>query len=284
MSLRTWKGISVASIMIAGLVAASATAAITVDGNLSDWGISISDNNVHDYSVFSPTIGLVNSFEEDQDDTAGHSFLLGPNYGGQDYDAELLAVAYQNNTLYIGLSTGQRPDNGFAYFGPGDIRIETSGGTYWLEVGGGPGGGSGSLITAGAVGSTYTLNSNGETQSYSDAALLQVAGSVWKDVTTILDPIVPQGPTQFAINGGSTLAGTASYAYSRNSLTTQHAFIEAGLDVSMFNGEMIQSVHWRPACGNDEVDVTVNIVPEPITMLLLAGGLVFFPNRRKRVV
>ena len=35
---------------------------------------------------------------------------------------ELLAAAFSGSTLYIAMSTGQRPDNGFAYFGPGDIR------------------------------------------------------------------------------------------------------------------------------------------------------------------
>jgi hypothetical protein len=272
-------------IVVSSLVAVltgAASAAIVVDGNLSDWGVSIADNNVHNYSLFGPSIGLLSSFEEDQNDAAGLSATLGPNLGGQDYDAELMAVAYDNYTLYIAISTGQRPDNGFTYFGPGDIRIETSGGTYWLEVGGGQGGGVGTLITAGAVGSTYTLKSNGETQSYANAAALQTAGSVWTGVTSILDPIAPQGPTQFAINGGSTSVGTASYAYTRNSQTTQHAFIEAGLNIAMFNGETIESIHWRPGCGNDEVDVCVNLVPEPATMSLLVGGLALLRNRRKR--
>lgn len=280
MSLRAH--LLVVSSLVAGLTG-FASAAIVVDGNLSDWGITIGDNNTSNYStLFGPSIGLLSSFEEDQNDTAGHSFTLGPNLGGQDYDAEFLAAAYNNNTLFIAISTGQRPDNGFAYFGPGDIRIETSGGTYWLEVGGGAGGGIGTLITAGAVGSTYTLKSNGETQSYADAAALQKAGSVWTGVTTILDPIVPQGATQFAINPGSTAVGTASYAYSRNSQTNQHAFIETGLPISMFNGETIQSIHWRPACGNDEVDLSVNLVPEPATMSLLVGGLALLRNRRRR--
>ena len=266
--------------VVAGLAVGSAAAAITVDGSLNDWGIAVADNNgsnQNNTNLVGPSIGLINKMIEDQDDLAGHGGYLGPQYGGQDYDAELMAVAYKSGLFYVAIETGQRPDNGFNFFGPGDIRIETSGGIYGLEVGGGPGGVlPGSAITEGALGSTYSLYGDGETQFYSDADPLQTAGSIWKNVQWLNSPISPNLPAQFQIQPSSTLVGVADYAYTRNSQTTQHAVIELGFNASLFNGELIKSVIWLPSCANDEVIVPVDTVPEPATMaFLVAGALVF---------
>jgi hypothetical protein len=272
--------------VVAGLALGSAQAAITVDGNLSDWGVAVADNNgsnQNNMNLQGPSIGLVNKMIEDQNDLAGHRAFLGPRYGGQDYDAELMAVAYRAGLLYIAIETGQRPDNGFNFFGPGDIRIKTSGGIYGLEVGGGQGGAMpGSAITEGALGSTYSLFSNGETLSYANAAAAQTAGSIWKNVQWLNSPFFPNLPTQVQIHSGSTLVGAADYVYTRNSQTTQHAVIELGLNVPLFNGELIKSVTWRPACGNDELNVPVDIVPEPATLAFLAAGALAFRPRRRR--
>ncbi|HSW44452.1 MAG TPA: hypothetical protein VLM89_02665 [Phycisphaerae bacterium] len=266
------------------MFATPAMASIVVDGSLTDWGITVGDSNNTVYTLLGPSIGLISSMIEDQDDFSGHGFFLGPNYGGQDYDAEFLGVAYKSGKLYVAILTGQRPDNGLTYFGPGDIRIETSGGVYGVEVGGGPGGGPGTAITEGAPGSTYQLKSNGETQSHSVANASQTAGSMWKNVNWIMDPIAPPMPTQFSILPTSTLIGAADYVYTRNSQTLRHAAIELGLDVSLFNGELIKGVTWRPGCGNDELSVPVNIVPEPVTASFLAAGWLLFGFRRRRVV
>jgi hypothetical protein len=117
MSLRS----SLAVVFVAGLAVGSAPGAITVDGNLNDWGIAVADNNGSNHnnmSLLGPSIGLVNKMTEDQNDLAGHSGWLGPQYGGQDYDAELMGVAYMSGRLYIAIEIGQRPDNGFNFSGP----------------------------------------------------------------------------------------------------------------------------------------------------------------------
>jgi hypothetical protein len=285
MSLRTFGVTVFLASIVAGLAVGSASA-ITVDGNLSDWGIAVADNNgsnQNNMNTVGPSIGLIDKMIEDQNDLAGHSAFLGPQYGGQDYDAELMAVAYKSGRLYIAIETGQRPDNGFNFYGPGDIRLETSAGIYGIEVGGGQGGIFGPAITAGALGSTYQLYSNGETQSYANAASAQTAGSIWKNVQWLTSPISPYLPTQFQTQTGSALVGLADYVYTRDSQTTQHAVIELGINVSLFNGELIKTVTWRPACANDEVYVPVNIVPEPATVAFLATGTLAFLTRRRRV-
>jgi len=265
------------------LVPVAARAGLIVDGHLADWGVVVADHNGSTYGFLSG-LDLLGSHIEDQNDTAGHSFVLGPNQGGQDYDAEMMAVALEGGRIFIAIVTGQRPDNGLASFGPGDIRIETESGTLGIEVGGGVGGGSGSLITAGAPGSTYTLDGNGVTKSHAVAAPAQVAGSIWSGATWLLDPIAPKGPVQLQINAGSTLVGMADYVYTRDSLTTQHAVIELSFDLALLGGwGRPFSVHWRPACGNDELDVHAVIpIPEPGVLAMTAVGAAMATIRRRR--
>lgn len=253
---------------------------IVVDGDLSDWGYGVSDGNTSAYAPL-PAIGLVGNYTEDQDDFAGDGGYLGPNSGGQNYDAESLSAAVQGNTLYIALTTGQRPDNGLIRYAPGDLRIETSSGTYGLEIGGGVGGGDGSVVTEGDTGSTYVLQNNGYTDTYTDAAPAQVAGSLWTGVDWVLDPIAPHEPTQFEINPTSMLRGMSDYVFTRDTVTAEHAVVELALDLNLFAGETIEHLYWRPSCGNDEVNLDVNIVPEPSSLALLALVGLALPRRRR---
>ncbi len=85
-------------------VGGAAVQALVVDGSLSDWGVTVADN---DGSLFygginsdpghTPStsvsgffaaipgdIGYAGHSTEDQSDTAGHSAYVGPDYGGQD--------------------------------------------------------------------------------------------------------------------------------------------------------------------------------------------------------
>lgn len=256
------------------MIAVSAQGApIVIDGSLADWGVGVGDDNTTVFSI-ATDIGLLGSLTEDQDDQAGDGGFLGPNQGGQNYDVEMLAVAYQNSHLYIAILTGQRPDNGFQRYAPGDIRIETSGGTYGLEVGGGEGAGAGSPLVAGEAGSTYVVNNHGYTKQYGSTDPLQTAGSIWADGNWLLDPIDPYGPTQLEIDEFSTLAGVADYIYTRDRDTAQHSVIELSFDVGILGGEVIDYVYWSPACGNDELQVPVDAVPEPATLgLMVLSGL-----------
>jgi hypothetical protein len=99
------------------------------------------------------------------------SGMVDPNNGGQDYDAEWMGTALKDNTLYIGILSGVRQDNGFSKYGPGDVRLvahyaDGSTAEFGLEVGGGAGNTSNTnvSINKGDVGSTYRLNSDGSTE------------------------------------------------------------------------------------------------------------------------
>ncbi len=255
--------------VFAVLLSAPAMGAIVADGNSADWGINPADNNLSDWT---PSIPLSASFLEDQDDLAGDGGFVGPNSGGQNYDSEYLAVTTESSNLYLLIVSGQRPDNGFQRYGPGDVRIVTSGGEYGIEIGGGAGGGPGGIVQTGDPGTTYQLQSNGYTSALMATDAAQTAGSVWSNPTWLLDPIPPQQQTQLQIVGG-TFAGTATYVYTRDTSTTQHAVMELCVPLTIFGGETILGISWFPACGNDELNVSTEIVPEPSAFVLVVAGI-----------
>lgn len=298
-------------------------AALTVDGNLSDWNVTVNDwtascgtnsaSSCHS-SVFSTVAapGLGGTFVEDTNDKS-NSYNVGPNAGGQNYDVEFMAVALQGSQLYVAISSGQRPDNGKSYYSPGDIHIVVNGTTkYGIEVGGGVGGSSGSssAIAEGAAGTTYNILSTGYTNSTTpllSTNSAQKAGTIWKNVTWITDPIYntsnpndpnnPKTEVQMQVNGGSQQVGTADYVFTRNSSTTQHSFIELSFDLSALLGgdpstwaNNFLELGWAPSCGNDvalvfEVPPQGDIPnPEPgtLSVLLLGLGAVARMHRRRR--
>jgi PEP-CTERM motif len=263
-------------------------ATLVVDGSESDWGFSVADNNASTF-VAAGGLNILGTHIEDSDDFAGDSGYVGPNLGGQNYDGEALAVALQGNDLFILIASGQRPDNGLQRFGPGDLRITTNLGTYGIEMGGGAGGGSGTMQVGGDAGSTYTLDSNGFTVSHATADAAQTAGSIWLNPSWILDPIPPSEQTQMQLGGGGTLAGNADFRSTRDSYTTQHSIFEMSIPMSLFDGRIITAITWYPSCGNDELSVSLSLpsptVPEPGTIVLAAMafvGLVPLVRRRRR--
>lgn len=278
-----------------GISFSGAASAITIDGNLSDWGVTVADGNNSNFSSPSPTIGLVSTFTEDQNDFAGNSGYVGPNYGGQNYDAEFMGIALQGNTMYLAIVSGQRPDNGLSKYSPGDIYMTTPVGIVGIEVGGGAGGGAGGLVTEGDAGSTYNVRSNGYTQSYGTTDAAQTAGSVWADADWIQDPIAPGSPVQMEINGASTKVADADYAYTRNTQTSQHSVIELALDLTNLldeDGNGSIGIHWSPSCGNDIVTaffqvsmpITSTEIPEPGSALvwLIGVGMIGAMRARRR--
>lgn len=267
--------------------APAGASSITIDGDLSDWGIHVGDNNTSNFSNLSNSIGLLASFTEDQDDNAGDGGYVGPHYGGQNYDAEFLGVALQGSTLYIAIVSGQRPDNGATRFGPGDIHMTINGVNYGIEVGGGNGG----VVTAGDAGATYNLNGNGFTTSIASTDPAQTAGSIWTDVNWILDPIDSAQQVQMQVHGGSTQVGTAEYVYTGNTVTGQHSIIELALDISNLlgeDGEGLIGIYWSPSCGNDIVQALVlaavpqNDIPEPGSALVWMLGVAALVGARYR--
>ncbi len=277
-----WPALWAALCAMVCMASVSFASTLVVDGDVSDWGFSVADNNA---STFVPSLTLAGLYVEDSNDNAGDGGYVGPAYGGQNYDGEVLAAAVQGSSLFVLIVSGQRPDNGFSDYAPGDVQIVTSSGVYGVEVGGGAGGGAGGTLLGGDPGTTYVLNSNGYTVSANAADPAQTAGSIWYDPTWINGAVSPPVQTQFQIGGGGTHVGDADYVFTRNDVTTQHSIIEMSIPLSVFGGATITNLLWHPSCGNDELSVGTMIVPEPGTWALAAlGALVVVPLARRRRV
>lgn len=275
---------------------------VSVNGSLSDWGLTVADNNgsttAGSTDVTGPSVGLIAAlngalgsqllgFDVDDRADGDNNHFLDPNWGGQNYDAEFLGVALQGSMLYVAILTGQRPDNGFAAFSLGDLRFTTSGGDYGVELGGGKGGSASAPVQEGGVGSTYVLDNSGNTQGYrgtdgvtqgnladptgqiSGINAAQQAGSLIKvnhnssNTGWYLDPIVAGAGRQKTQILGGNILGLVDYYYTANSFTTQHAVLEIGIDLSMFAGDQILAVDWEPGCGNDWLHVDVPPIATP---------------------
>jgi len=309
------KGLLILVLTAAAFGTSVSRASITVDGALGDWGATGGSIVPADggasvwgvaggtgaYPTFIDSGVTVRYHLEDTSDTAGDGGYVGPHFGGQNYDGEFMGVSIKNGFLYIAIVSGQRPDNGVARFGPGDIRLITDSDagltTYGIEVGGNVGGSAGGGITEGVAGTTYNLNSNGFTNATSPLLAThasQTAGSLFRNPTWLNDPIPPPGPTQLQFNGTTGQFVTlADYYFSRDATTTQHSIIELAIpyDGTVFAGahERLKQVEWRPSCGNDELIVNypdatgpTPELPEPASLIVwgLMLGLVAMSQRR----
>lgn len=285
-------------------------------GILSDMGVVVGNSNTTTYAMRSgqtaaqlngQNITGTSSFRgdslyyniEDQNDDAGVSTFLGPRYGGQDYDAEFLGLALNGTKLSIGILTGQRYDgsgnNPFANFSPGDIRIQTNVGEFWIEVGGSGSGSSDQVITLGENGSTFYLNSSGYTSSASNSTDI-TAGAVLFNPSVInaVPSFNPAVPVQIDPNTSLTqvrgMADNFTYTFYGSAQQNQHAGIELTLDaLSLLGaGTVIQSISWGPSCGNDQVlylGVDRMVTPEPFSCLIWGGfgmcaGVIAWCHRR----
>ena len=304
-------------VVLVGLSSAAsvAQAAIVVDGLLGDWSVDVLSAHTTgsvggtNYDGIETTPGFIGAHIEDTKDLSTSSYLLGPNYGGQNYDAEMMAVTLEDNSrLAIAILTGQRPDNGLTKYSPGDIRITTEfGRIFGIEVGGGEGGSSAAnIITEGANGSFYTVSGSGYTESV-DTSPSTLAGQLWEttfagDNSTgdhrteyfegwIYDPLDPKREVQLqpnlASDPGAVLLGSpdsVDFVFTRNGAngdtyggTSQHSVIELAFDYGLLGldpDDQIESIEWRPSCGNDELIVSPTggfgpeVVPEPASVLV----------------
>jgi len=255
-------------ILLLGSINAANADTITVDGDLSDWGISPGSGN----SVWTPNAGT-NYIVEDQ-----HANYLSPGYGGQAYDAEALYSRIENGTLYIGMATGHNPEN--TSYGAGDFAIDFGqDGSYELGINVKP-----SWDTFGVAGGVYNNVTWGE--------------GLWNDNSST-GYVKSEHPT--SILSGDSL-GTANLAISSSAVTgygdwqnDEHYFYEVGVALNLltaagWNGSAF-NIHWTMNCANDSILLaTVSTlpdsgsanVPEPSTILLILLALISTLSFSKR--
>ncbi len=246
-------------------VNAYAAPTITVNGDLSDWGVT-QNGNATDWNPTSNS-GINFTIEDQQSD------YLEPGYGGQDYDAEAIYAYKGQDTLFIALATGHNPEasNEGGSYGAGDFAIDFGAdGSYEMGINIKP-----EWDGFGASGGVYKVNDWGY-GLWEDG---EVSGYVKTEhPTSIMDGEL-LGAAVLAISGPQ-----AGYGEWQSDL---HYFYEMSVDLDIlrsagWNGEKF-NIHWTMNCANDSIVVDPPAtVPTPGTFLLVIAGLIGFQIARNK--
>ena len=234
------------ALTVFGLMAAQALGyTITIDGNVSDWGIEPKD---YWHSDWDPLPGIyVNIGGSSEDYRPGTGGYIGPGWGGQDYDAEAFYFTADEQYAYFLIVTGV-PPNGTCNRTPGDIAIDIGRDGTW-DFG---------IETTGNEGN--------------------IVGALYSDVDWQGATIFPSSDPAYILGG--TVAWEPDFAslfYS--SIGYAHYVIEAAVPLAALpvsTSTVPFTGHWTMDCGNDEVDVEAELpaIPEPATSTMLYGGII----------
>lgn len=262
--------------------AAQATS-ITVDGNLSDWGLH-TNGNINDWTA-STSLGATLKSAIDDVYISPNGYL-NPGYGGQAYDAEALYSFSDGTNLYVALVTGLNPNTltnpRQNTYGPGDLAIDFgNNGSFEFGI----------QTTGSDKGNIYKNVSWG-------LGLWDVNGRETRLSGLAADPNLPTS----IIDGTGNLVGAAILEYNNNAIQNMgiyggnHYVLEAAIPLlafSGFSGEFV--LQWTMNCANDAIKLISSLpefgstthnstsIPEPATFALIALGMVgLTASQRKR--
>lgn len=260
-------------LILAGLLGTTPALAYTIDGELSDWGVSHNGNA----SDWNPNSGIYYKVE---DQTGSGAYYLGPGWGGQAYDAEAMYVNWDTSNLYIAIATGHNPATedkpSSNSYGAGDIAIDIGNNGSWDY-------GIDTTGNYGVAGSIYS--------SVSWAYGLWNSSNAYDP--THPDPAHPTSILSGTLKGAGTLASSGgSTGYGAGSASNLHYFYEVAIPLSIFGNQwagMDFTVHWTQNCANDSIFVSASdfphdtvTVPEPGTLALLPLGALAIGAMRRR--
>ena len=273
--------LTLAFLFTAFITQANATINHSVDGSLTEWGVTPGSNWI-------PASGIASTVE-DYIPGSNSDGYLNPGWGGQKYDAEAMYVDVVGNTLYYAIVTGM-PENGYKGTLPGDIAINFNHEGYKYGI---------------AVPDYYTYvdvtSTNGRVVPYTspgDGDLYKVDSSLPGDGTDNHGWIWSAWPTDMAPMkiedyGGilpdsnpktSQWLADGTLQYKNFAGDTSHWIIEGSVPISGFGsdwGKCFEMV-WTETCGNDVIRLNYCPIPEPTTLLLFGLGMIGIIGRVRR--
>ena len=244
------------NVLVVGLLlcgASAVCAGYTIDGDLSDWGVS-------------PFVDW-----EPDSQTADYVVTDGQNT----YNADTYAEIYDYEAMYF---DDDEANFYFAVVASYPTAPETKGGDLGLDLNG-----DATISEHGVVtGLEYAI------RIVSPELGDVVASPAWALTTLVQHSDGWQG-SPWKAPGGDDI-GTATVAINRAlGLEDGTYILEIGVPKDIFPGAEELSIddpvtaHMTMWCGNDSINLTGTIaVPEPATILLVSMGLAFAGTRRKR--
>ena len=225
---------------------------ITVNGNLSDWGVTPGAYGASDWI---PNSGVIYTVEDQRGDI---NTFLGPGYGGQKFDAEAMYGFSENGNIYGAIVTGF-PAGGY----------KTGGVNYY----------AGDILFNLGPGAQYGLETTGSNAGklYKNPQWNTVYWNGISDPTTMKD-------------GTGQYVGQVQFVYLHTYVgagdSNDHWVMEMCIPELFFGSDWDNGgyVQWTESCGNDIIDLNLpSHTPEPATMSLLGLGLMGLLGMRKRV-
>ncbi len=258
-----------AGLMLLG--AAGAGQAISVDGNLSDWGLTFS-GAATDWNTSNP--GVLSVVD---DQAGGGGAFLGPGWGGQAYDAEALYMTWNSSTLYLAMVTGHSPQTqqkpSQNSYGRGDFAFDFNLDGTW-DFG-------------------FATDNRGST--IKKGTLYQTTDGNWSYGLWSSDGVLGPSTDATALKGG-TAAALGQLLISgpktnMGALGGKHWIYEVAIPVAGFGAlwdaqgpKKSFDVTWTMLCANDilRLDPPLRSVPVPGTAGLAMAGLAGLGLLRRR--
>ena len=239
----------------------------TVDGNLTDWGIDLSQATEAGYLDSHIPSGIDEIFTEDNAPVKGG--FVGPGYSsGNDYDVEAMYADFEGGALYIAIVSGMPPggrDFNGLHFGPGDIGIDVDVSAF-ATVRDTLYGTNASYVRSTPYELALDINATEGT-----ARLVMV--NEWSSVRYIEHGDDESGP--YGVSAVSQVLGNdILFAYSQSAVN-DHWVIEAAIPMDLLGlseGDTVR-LNWTVGCGNDYARLEAQAAPEPASLLLFGSGL-----------